>query len=327
MPLDVTWSQMVLGPVGRTVFIVVLAVLTRVFVHRIVTRGAERIARGRAGLIPWDERDAGTGEAADGDSEAAKNGGTGTGKVPTQRREQRARTMAGVLRTITTVAVVVIATLMVFPQFGLSAGPLLASAGILGVALGFGAQTLVKDLLSGMFIIAEDQFGVGDVVDLGRASGTVEAVGLRVTRLRDPDGTIWYVRNGEVLRVGNHSQSWSRTFLDIGVPAREDLDRVQEVLREVGAQLGQDPTIAPLIVEDLVWEGIESLSEQEVVLRVTIKTQPLRHREVAQALRARIRELFDAAGIRVLHVGAATRQRTNDIESGSDDEEFEPVEE
>jgi small conductance mechanosensitive channel len=317
------WSEVVLGPWGRTVLIIVLAVLARMVVHRLVLRGAERIARGRAGLVPWEERGAG----AEKDDGTEKDDGAETAPVPTQRREQRVRTMAGVLRTITTVAVLVIAALLVLPQFGLSAGPLLASAGILGVALGFGAQTLVKDLLSGTFIIAEDQYGVGDVVDLGRASGVVEAVGLRVTRLRDPDGTIWYVRNGEVQRVGNHSQSWSRTVLDVAVPAPEDLDRVREALRQAGSRLRQDPAVAALVVEDLTFRGVESVSEQEIVLRIAIKTQPLRHRDVARALRARIKEHFDAEGIRLIRTTTVTHRRGDSEENGPDEEEFELPEE
>ncbi len=126
---------------------------------------------------------------------------------------------------------------MVLSELGVDIAPIIASAGIIGIALGFGAQSLVKDFLSGIFMILEDQYGVGDVVDVGEASGTVEAVSLRVTRLRDVDGTVWYVPNGEILRVGNKSQNWARSVLDISVAYHEDLARVRRVLQEVAHDL------------------------------------------------------------------------------------------
>ena len=133
------------------------------------------------------------------------------------RRVQRAATMGTLLKSIVSGVVFTVVTLMFIAELGYDIAPLIASAGIIGVALGFGSQALVKDFLSGIFMIFEDQYGVGDVVDLGEASGTVEAVSLRVTRLRDVNGTVWYVRNGEILRVGNMSQNWARTVLDVTV--------------------------------------------------------------------------------------------------------------
>src|SRR5690606_1086356 len=135
---------------------------------------------------------------------------------------------------ISGVVLAVIVT-MALSELGVNIAPIIASAGIIGLALGFGAQTLVKDFLSGIFMLVEDQYGVGDVVDLGEASGTVEAVSLRVTRLRDINGTVWYVRNGEVVRVGNMSQNWARAVLDITVTYDADLVRVRQVLAEVAA--------------------------------------------------------------------------------------------
>ena len=135
--------------------------------------------------------------------------------------------MGTLLKSITSGVIVAIVVTMMLAEIGLDIGPIIASAGIVGVALGFGSQTLVKDFLSGIFMIFEDQYGVGDVVDMGEGlTGTVEAVSLRVTRLRDTNGTVWYVRNGELLRVGNMSQNWARTVLDVQVSAREDLIRV-----------------------------------------------------------------------------------------------------
>ena len=139
------------------------------------------------------------------------------------RRVQRARTMGSLLKSISSGVIFTIILMMSISELGYDVAPLIAGAGIIGVALGFGAQSLVKDFLSGIFMIFEDQYGVGDVVDVGEASGTVEAVSLRVTRLRDVNGTVWYVRNGEILRVGNMSQNWARTVLDVGVAYSEDL--------------------------------------------------------------------------------------------------------
>ena len=139
------------------------------------------------------------------------------------RRVQRAATMGTLLKSIVSGVVFTVIALMFISELGYDIAPLIASAGIIGVALGFGSQALVKDFLSGIFMIFEDQYGVGDVVDLGEASGTVEAVSLRVTRLRDVNGTVWYVRNGEILRVGNMSQNWARTVLDVTVGYTEDL--------------------------------------------------------------------------------------------------------
>lgn len=284
-----TWSQVLFGPPGRTVSIILLALLARMVIHRLVTRIAESIARGRAGLGRLDEH------------LATATAMLSVTPLQSARREQRARTMASALRSFTTVAVVAVAVLMVLPLYGFSVAALLTSAGILGVALGFGAQTLVKDFLSGMFMIAEDQYGVGDVVDLGRATGVVEAVGLRVTRLRDVDGTVWYIRNGEVLRVGNHSQGWSRAVLDVGVAYGENVGRVQELLLDVARGVREEPDFAPVILEDPEVWGIESVSAEGVVVRLVVKTQPLRQWDVARVLRLRIKERFDTEGVQVAY--------------------------
>ena len=183
---------------------------------------------------------------------------TETGESARGRRLQRARTMGGLLKSIITGVVLAVAITMMLAELGYDIGPILASAGILGVALGFGAQNLVKDFLSGIFMIFEDQLGVGDVVDLGAASGTVEAVSLRVTRLRDVNGTVWYVRNGEILRVGNQSQNWARTVLDVTFPYREDVARVRRVLNEVASDLWRDEDFEGVIIEEPEIWGVEA---------------------------------------------------------------------
>jgi len=217
------------------------------------------------------------------------------------RRVQRARTMGSVLKNIISIIVFIIVLLMVLSRLGLDIAPLLASAGILGVALGFGSQSLVKDFLSGVFMLFEDQYGVGDVVDVGEASGTVEAVSLRITRLRDVNGTVWYVRNGEILRVGNMSQNWARTVLDIPVSYREDLARVRRVLDEIANDLWEDEDFKGRIIErPEVW-GVEALTHESVTVRVTLKTAPLEQWGIAREMRERVKARFDFENIEIPH--------------------------
>jgi small conductance mechanosensitive channel len=213
------------------------------------------------------------------------------------RRQVRARTMGSLIKSIVTTVIVFIVMLMIISEVGYSIGPIIASAGVVGVAIGFGAQSLVKDYLSGMFMIFEDQYGVGDSVDLGTVVGTVEAVGLRVTRLRDVHGTVWYVRNGEILRVGNQSQNWARTVLDIGVAWNADLDAVRHSLRAVAHELWEDPEYAGAVLEEPEVWGVEALTGDVVTMRVTLKTSPGEQSRIARAMRARIKDRFDLDGI------------------------------
>jgi small-conductance mechanosensitive channel len=213
------------------------------------------------------------------------------------RRQVRARTMGSLIKSIVTTVIVFVVLLMIISEVGYPIGPIIASAGVVGVAIGFGAQSLVKDYLSGMFMIFEDQYGVGDSVDLGTVVGTVEAVGLRVTRLRDVHGTVWYVRNGEILRVGNQSQNWARTVLDVGVAWNSDLDAVRHSLRAVAHELWEDPEYAGAVLEEPEVWGVEALTGDVVTMRVTLKTSPGEQSRVARAMRERIKARFDLDGI------------------------------
>ncbi|HSS67944.1 MAG TPA: mechanosensitive ion channel family protein [Nocardioidaceae bacterium] len=216
-----------------------------------------------------------------------------------ERRRQRAETMGGLLKSITTSVITVILIFMVIAQLGYNIAPLIAGAGIIGVALGFGSQTLVKDFLSGIFMILEDQYGVGDTADLGAATGTIEAVGLRVTRLRDVNGTVWYVRNGEVLAVGNMSQQWARTVLDIPVAFSEDLARVRAILQEVAESVWNDEAFRGRILEEPEVWGVERWEADGVVVRVVLKTAPLEQWAVARETRERIKDAFDTHNIEI----------------------------
>jgi small-conductance mechanosensitive channel len=219
------------------------------------------------------------------------------GATTAHRRVQRALTMGSLLKSIVSGVVFVIVFMMALAEVGVNIAPLIAGAGILGVALGFGAQSLVKDFLSGIFMIFEDQYGVGDSVTFGDVSGTIEAVSLRVTRMRDVDGTVWYVRNGEILKVGNQSQNWSRTVLDIAVGYKEDITRVRRLLKEVAHDLWEDENYRDKIIEEPdVW-GVQSLGPDSVVVRVTLKTLPQQQWVVAREMRERVKSRFDEEGV------------------------------
>ena len=209
-----------------------------------------------------------------------------------QRTEQRAAAIGSLLTSVVSISVWVIALLTALPLLGIDIAPLLASAGVIGVALGFGAQTLVKDYLSGIFLIIEDQFGVGDVVDLGPAIGTVEEVALRYTRLRDLSGIVWYVRNGEILRVANKSQGWTLAVVDIPVAYNADLDKVRDII-----EMDEDPTYDDMLLGKPMFAGVESMSGDAVFLRVTAKAVPEQQVPLARAIRERLKLAFDRAGI------------------------------
>ncbi len=221
------------------------------------------------------------------------------------RHQQRMATTASVLKSTLTAIIVGSAALMILDLLGLPLAPLLASAGVGGLAIGFGAQSLVKDFFSGIFMIAEDQYGVGDVIDTGTVSGTVEEVTLRITRLRDADGVVWYLRNGEILRVGNRSQGWSVAVVDVQVGYQEDLRRVTDAVNEaVGPLASSEPWSADLTESPRV-TGIESMGGGLVTLRVSARCQANRHIVVEREMRERIKTAFDTHGIQMAAVPAA----------------------
>ncbi|MDQ0993167.1 mechanosensitive ion channel family protein [Streptomyces sp. V3I7] len=214
-----------------------------------------------------------------------------------RRREQRARTIGSVLSSAVTIVLFLLGTAMILDQVGIALGPLLASAGVVGLAIGFGAQSLVADYLSGLLIMLEDQYGVGDTVDLGEAVGEVEHIGLRLTHVRDLNGGLWHIRNGEILRVRNDSQDWARAVLDVAVAYDADLDAVYDVLESTGHALREAPAFAGLLLEDpSVW-GVQSLDTDRVVVRMAVRTAPLQQWAVTRELRRRVKEALDAAGI------------------------------
>ncbi len=215
------------------------------------------------------------------------------------RSAARAQTIGLVLKSAASFVVYSIAVLMAMSEVGLNLAPLIAGAGVVGVALGFGAQSLVRDFLSGLFMLAEDQYGVGDVVDVGEATGVVEAVNLRLTRLRSVDGTVWHVPNGEIRRVGNMSQQWARALLDIEVAYDTDLDRALEVVKEVADELWADDIWKTDIVEEPEVWGVQTLGASGITIRLVIKTQPGQQWVVTRELNKRMKARFDAEGIEI----------------------------
>ncbi|MGV8897035.1 MAG: mechanosensitive ion channel family protein [Rhodoglobus sp.] len=213
---------------------------------------------------------------------------------------QRTRTLGSVLGNLVTAVIVIMAVLVMFNTVfpgATSAFALITAA--LGAGLGFGAQNIVKDVLSGLFMVAEDQLGVGDVVDLGPATGVVENVGIRITQVRDVNGTLWFVRNGEILRVGNKSQGWARVIIDLAVPYEADVEAVQDRILQTASSMADSGKWQSRILEKPEIWGIESISAEAVVLRIVVKTASASKDDVARELRARLKSALDDMGVRL----------------------------
>jgi small conductance mechanosensitive channel len=257
----------------------ILVILAVAFVaRRVVGRVVERLVTG-----------------VQGKASAVVPGGGGA----SVRGARRADTIGALLRSISGFAIWTIAGVMVLGELGLNLGPLIAGAGIVGVAVGFGAQNLVRDFVSGIFMMAEDQYGVGDVIDVGPATGTVEAVSLRTTRLRDVHGTVWHLPNGHIDRVGNKSQQWSRALLDVEVSYLTDIAHATDVIKRTADELCAEPDFAHLMLGDPEVWGVENLGADSVTIRLVLKTEPNEQFAVTRELRARIKGAFDEAGIEI----------------------------
>ncbi len=280
-------ASWIVGAPLRILLIVVIAFVASRLLRRAIAHFGARITdsespsalrslkQGRAGRLLVDERDQ-------------------------QRSAARAETLTSVLGSASSLVVWTIAALLVLGEVGISLGPLIAGAGIVGVALGFGAQSIVRDFLTGFFMLVEDQYGVGDVVNLGEVSGVVERVTLRTTILRDVNGNVWHVPNGEIHRVCNMSQIWSRAVLDVDVAYDTDLDLAQGVLQRVADELWQDESFigGDIIDPPEVW-GIENMGADGISIRLVVKTDPAEQWIVARELRLRIKKAFDEAGIEI----------------------------
>ncbi|WP_231509855.1 mechanosensitive ion channel family protein [Streptosporangium roseum] len=283
--LPPTWAPVIASTIA-IMLIGVIALLLRNVANRLITRVVKRASSSSGSSIAGRLR---------GKQSVALEG---LDAVAAERRRQRAETIGSVLRPVASIVILGTAALTVLERLSVPIAPLLTSVGIVGVAVGFGAQELVKDFIAGMFMLLEDQYGVGDVIDVGAAVGTVEAVTLRITRLRDIDGRVWYVRNGTITRVGNESQGWSRATVDVPVSYASDIPAVRALLKDVVEDMWNDSTYrdSVMVEEPQVW-GIEQISDTAIVFRISAKTIPSRQAEVARELRIRIKSALDRASI------------------------------
>jgi len=270
---------------ARIALIVLLAVVLRMLLHRAIRRLVSSAAEGTVPVVLRPLHDRTKGRLLE------------ASPLLSERRRQRSETIGSVLRSVASIVVFSIAAAMVLGELGFDLGPVVASAGIVGVAVGFGAQNLIKDFLNGIFMILEDQYGVGDVIDAGEATGTVEAVGLRSTRVRDVAGTVWHIRNGEIVRIGNKSQGWARAVLDIPVAWDTDIPHVRDVVKAAADEVWEAEDWSGKILEaPEVW-GVEDLGASGLVIRLVVKTAPLEQWGVARELRERVKAAFDREGI------------------------------
>lgn len=263
----------------RIVLILVIALVLRHVIRRALTKLIERMNRSVQTV------------------EGTALGGL---LVNAERRRQRSEAIGSVLRSVTSFLILGTAALMMLGALNINLAPLLASAGVAGVALGFGARNLVTDFLSGVFMILEDQYGVGDTIDAGVASGEVIEVGLRVTKLRGDNGEIWYVRNGEVKRIGNLSQGWATAGVDVVVRPTEDLETVRTVITRVAGKMAKDDPWNERLWGPVEVLGLDAVLLDSMTVRLSAKTMPGQALAVERELRWRIKRAFDEAGIRIV---------------------------
>jgi small conductance mechanosensitive channel len=323
----------------RVLFVLLLALLIRFVAYRLINRLTERATRtllpqfrnGAArrrdavaaeggqvtaaeaaavaeanSSVPAEERAAaggrgGTRNGVDSPPEIAAAAAQAERTLTDERRKQRVRALGSVLRSAASVTIFSIAGVTILGDLGINLAPLLASAGVVGIAVGFGAQNLVRDYLSGVFMLVEDQYGVGDVITVGDATGTVETVTLRITRLRSVNGIVWHVRNGAIETVGNESQGWARAVLDFPVPYTADLATIRALLADAAESMWNEPVWRTVMIEKPeVWgaQQVDMTPPPTVTMRVVVKTAPLRQWEVEREMRARVKAALDAAGIR-----------------------------
>ncbi len=271
----------------RIVLIVLVALLVRSIINRCIKRMMTASAKGRGPGILKPFRERVPNLLSDADSV----------ELLGDRRRQRAQTIGTALRSLVSWFIYAIMAMLILAELNVNLGPILASAGVVGLALGFGAQALVKDILSGMFMLMEDQYGVGDVIDVGEAIGTVEVVGLRITTIRDLSGALWYVRNGEIIRVANHSQSWAQVVLNVPLGAKADVDVAAEAIKRAATELTEDPEFSEHILDAPDAQGIVDLGVDATRFRVVLKTTSDQQWAIGRALRGRITQALREAGV------------------------------
>jgi len=264
----------------RVLLILLVAFVIRLILQFVIRRVVSRVVNGAKRIENRDE--------------------SRSSPIAAVRIVQRTKALGGVLSSaVTTVIVIVTIVLVIATISPAASGAFSLITAALGAGLGFGAQNIVKDVLNGLAMVGEDQLGVGDVVDTGFATGVVEQVGIRITRLRDVNGTLWYVRNGEILRLGNLSQGWARVIIDLAVPYDTDIETVQKTMLDTATAMQQDARWKPVILErPEVW-GIESVSAEAIVIRLVVKTRAGGKDDVARELRGRLKAALDALGVKL----------------------------
>ncbi|HZC69199.1 MAG TPA: mechanosensitive ion channel domain-containing protein [Jatrophihabitans sp.] len=269
----------------RIAAIILVALIIRAILRRMIDR-AVRPVRGEVPrlLRPFKERLE--------NSSLLQSAG-----LMSERRAQRAATLGSVLKSGTSITIFVIAFLLILSELRFDLAPFIAGTSIVGVALGFGAQNIVKDFLAGIFMLLEDQYGVGDVIDFEKASGTVEGVGLRTTRLRDVNGTVWYVRNGEVLRVGNKSQGFAQVVLDVPLDAWADIDLASAAMRDVSREMAEEDDWSGVFLSVPDVQGVETMTREEITIRLVARVRPLEQWRTARELRRRLRDRLERLDI------------------------------
>lgn len=283
-----TWQTIwdwLLGPGLRILVIVVVAAIAQVVTNAVINRGIDRSIKARATQINRRE------VARD------MHSGSGAAALLTERHAQRATAIGHLLKSIAIAVIWTIAITTVLETLHIDIGPILASAGIVGFAIGFGSQELIKDYFSGIALILEDQFGVGDVVEVNNVTGTVEEVTLRVTRLRDADGVVWYMRNGEIRRVANMSQGWTMSRVDIPVTPEADLEQVRQVFDAMGDELFADEVKGAEFVTAPRYDGVEKISADVVEVRLAARTEPGKEGSAGRTMREAAKTALDRAGI------------------------------
>jgi small-conductance mechanosensitive channel len=276
-----TYSGVLVGKPLSILAIVLVALLLRWLLHRMIDRLTRGNGRTPKILRPLKERRSDPASAA----------------AVTERRLQRAQTVGSVLKSTVSFVLFGLAVIYVLQQLGVELAPLLASAGVVGVAIAFGAQSLVRDFVSGLILMIEDQYGVGDVVDLKVATGTIESVGLRITTLRDVNGTVWYVRNGEIRRVGNSSQGFAVAVVDFPIPQADDIQKATEVAEKAATAATSREPLSRDVLEPPTMLGIDAIGPETVTLRLTVKVRPGTQWATQRTLRAEIKRAYDAENV------------------------------
>jgi small-conductance mechanosensitive channel len=279
---------------GRIVLILIVAFI----LSRLVRRGARKLAMRMAERHEKKRAEEEGGTDLGGESLRERLADILPGSERRERAAQRARTLGTIGSSFFSIIIWLVAIMLVLSELNINLGPILAGAGIVGIALGFGAQSLVKDYLSGLFIMIEDQYGVGDIVDVGEASGVVEEVTLRSTRIRGLNGTLWHVPNGEIRRSGNLSQYWSRVILDVPVAYDADIAAATKLIKTVADEVWHEHESAEILEEPEIW-GVEEFGDSSIAIRLVVKTMPATQWSIARELRARIKEAFDREGFEI----------------------------